>query len=895
MPDQSPRRPHAKTSLLAFSVLVLTLLALEFGTLLDPFSWWSDKEIASSRRDPNRYMDERHFKALSSFEGAILIQPENPEPPAPWHKDDLLTQLPQCAGEWNKTPGKLDQLNASLMDRLLDLTPPAERIAMQLNMLDTYLRVQGESGNRKLSVPAYLDRSRWYDSVRYALEHEFSPDDFPEIKLRVRCGDYRRALRTLMPNACRQALLLIHESGLTEDRRKTVIQQCRALENLAWRETTPKVKTQLWDNKRQAVSVPANLIYQYNPWGGQPGCIYWNDAAQGQRIHYLSNQRNSNRTVCEHPKILGREVSKDKAPEPIPASGSPLSEALNDPAWAIPPSLPLMLRKLERLRQPASDHYQRLTSREDRSAKTPELYGTGPNKLSIGGTSVDVGFSVDLTIDAKSQAIAQQVAACYTGDQKVCRALNIQRVEDKDGNIGHALLENAVVRVAGIAIIDIPTGRIEALAGSLSPCTREDYDGPGRSANCDQRLPWQPRYSPDNLENPAVFLDAMPASTVKPILAAGFLSDEAYRKKIIPRELRRELQRSNSEAFLSRMFCMEKNGENCERPWVIQKLLPHFGWNAECTEGSSNCGKQDLLFGLDPSATAESGLIRPLMEPVLFGRLMVTSTGPGDPRFSESAKVNLDPQAVLKCARGPDKIHGNDDDWSINRDGDIKRTCRGGEMIRLRNEGYGQGNARSSALGVAGMMAVLGGAANGEAGTAAPHLVSRVHGTEGEVRLAHQRYDLDKKRTQSISQETAQMIIGGLALSHRNDGTAASGCTQVHSKETCDGLNWIAGKTGTPTFIYDEKPLSQIEKDCAPPKSCDSRPYKWYTAVYRKTPESKSWDKAIAVLTERNWQKKNGKVHGPGDTGSNPSAEIAFQITGRLLGQIPWGQEEKKK
>lgn len=883
MPDQRPRRNRAPNTLLAFSVLVLTLLALEFGTLLDPFSWWSEKEIASGR-DPNRYMDERHFKALRSFEYAILLQPENTEPPAPWHKDDLLTQLPQCADEWNKTPGKFDQLNASLNDRQLDLTPLAERIAVQLNMLDTYLRVQGGSGNRKLSAPAYLDRSRWYDSVRYALEHEFSPDDLPAIKLRVRCGDYRRALRTLMPNACRQALLLIHESGLTEDRRKAINQQCRALENMAWRGTTPKVRTRRWDNKRQAVSVPANLISQYNPWGGQPGCIYWNDTSQGERIHYLSNQRNSNRTVCEHPKILGREVSKDKAPEPIPAGGSPLSEALSDPAWAIPPSLPLMLRKLESLRQPSGHLYQELTSREDRSAKAKELYGTGANKLSIAGTSVDVGFSVDLTIDAKTQAIAQQVAVCYTGDQKVCRALNIQRVEDKDGNIGHDLLENAVVRVAGIAIIDIPTGRIEALAGSLSPCTREDYDGPGRSANCDQRLPWQPRHSPDNLENPAVFLDAMPASTVKPIMAAGFLADEAYRKKIVPGELRRQLQRSNSEAFLSRMFCIEKNGEPCERPWIIQRILPNFGWNAECAEGSSNCGKQDLLFGLDPSATAESGLVRPLMEPVLFGRMMVASTAPGDPRFNELPKANLDPQAVLECARGPDKTHGTKDDWKI----DGNRSCRGGEMIRLRNEGYGQGNARSSALGVAGMMAVLGGGANAQAETAAPHLVARVHGTEGEVRLPHQRYDLDKRRTQAIPHETAQMIISGLTLSHRNDGTAAPGCKQVFLKKICDELNWIAGKTGTPTFIYDRKSLSQIEKDCAPPRRCaELRPYKWYTAVYRSTPESKTWDKAIAVLTERNWQKKDGVVHGPGDSGPNPSAEIAFQITGRLLGQIP--------
>ena len=39
--------------------------------------------------------------------------------------------------------------------------------------------------------------------------------------------------------------------------------------------------------------------------------------------------------------------------------------------------------------------------------------------------------------------------------------------------------KRAVVRMAAIAIIDIASGRIEALAGALSPCTRQEYDGPG--------------------------------------------------------------------------------------------------------------------------------------------------------------------------------------------------------------------------------------------------------------------------------------------------------------------------------------------------------------------------------------------------------------------------------
>ena len=41
------------------------------------------------------------------------------------------------------------------------------------------------------------------------------------------------------------------------------------------------------------------------------------------------------------------------------------------------------------------------------------------------------------------------------------------------------------------------------------------------------------------------------------------------------------------------------------------------------------------------------------------------------------------------------------------------------------------------------------------------------------------------------------------------------------------------------------------------------------------------------MLTERNWLKSSGQVHGAGDHGPNPSAEIAMQIAARQLGVIP--------
>jgi hypothetical protein len=109
-------------------------------------------------------------------------------------------------------------------------------------------------------------------------------------------------------------------------------------------------------------------------------------------------------------------------------------------------------------------------------------------------------------------------------------------------------------------------------------------------------------------------------------------------------------------------------------------------------------------------------------------------------------------------------------------------------------------------------------------------------------------------------------------------------------------MDWIAGKTGTPSFRNDDRTLTELRKLCvedAPKKSrrdrdsCGPlRPYKWYVAAYRSDPEDARWTKAIAVLTERNWLVESGRVHGAGDRGPNPAAEIALQIAGRHVGAI---------
>jgi hypothetical protein len=325
----------------------------------------------------------------------------------------------------------------------------------------------------------------------------------------------------------------------------------------------------------------AAQIARANPWTGIPGCIY---LAHGMQTYYLGGIRGLDERMCTREEMLGSAA--DAAVRPVRLPGEPAPDAaIDDMRWKVPPSLAAMLQRLEPLHRPASERYREQTA-------------GAPNRLDVAGNAVDVGYSIDLTIDPDLQALAQQTAACYTGRDDVCRALGMRRKDDASGTLGAALLEHAMVRMAAVAIVDVASGRIEALAGALSPCTRQEYDGPGRSVQCDRRLPYPIRYRPDALLNAAVFHDAMPASTIKPIMAAAFLSDPDVGARWLAAEraeiarsattlpsapsLRAQLMRSDSARFLDRMFCADKGFGPCARPWSVQAKPPRSGGTPVC-------------------------------------------------------------------------------------------------------------------------------------------------------------------------------------------------------------------------------------------------------------------------------------------------------------------------
>ena len=116
---------------------------------------------------------------------------------------------------------------------------------------------------------------------------------------------------------------------------------------------------------------------------------------------------------------------------------------------------------------------------------------------------------------------------------------------------------------------------------------------------------------------------------------------------------------------------------------------------------------------------------------------------------------------------------------------------------------------------------------------------------------------------------------------------------------TCNRIDWVAGKTGTPPYGNDGITLTEIRQKCtAAPigatrsertdliASCSHElPYKWYVAMFRTDDSQPGFNKAIAVLTERNWYRSGpnaGKVQSPGDHEMNVSAEIAFRVMARM-------------
>ena len=883
MPDRAVRMvDRPAVTLLALASVASWAIAPVLLAVLLVVAHQRQADTTIPERDSDRHVSVRHVAALKTFEYAIVRRDRVSV--GPLSADALLTRIPACRSAWDGGGGVLARMHRYLSRTVDSGSSPAARIVAELQAIDDALLRFSSSENPRVSDKVGLDGARWAEAVAVALRTPVETAEYPDRQFSVRCADIAGAV-----------VALARSSG-------------RMLPALAWRGTEVERVLARW-RPDQYVEFSPRQVARANPWVGIPGCIYLaGGSSRGAPIYYVGGVRGLDDHLCSRADMRGIEAGS--ATSAVGIAGEPSHEMrVDDARWKWPPSLPLMLQPLEGLHRPGTSLYREYTQVAAASDAAAERYRYGPNRIEIGAAAIDIGFSIDTTIDPNLQALAQQTVACYTGREDVCRALGMTRKEDGGSAIGKRMLEHAMVRMAAVAIIDVASGRIEALAGAMSPCTRQEYDGPGRAARCDQRIPYPIRYRPDALLNPAVFLDAMPASTIKPIMAAAFLSDPvvgarwlsaeraeiAKSPKAIPsaQSIRGQLMRSDSARFLDRMFCADKGFSPCDRPWAIQQAATWFGWNGGCTVPRDDCGKRDLLFGRAVDATGDDGPAGPFALRVSYGRLL---TEPLEGKLGTPLAfwhpVTLDGSKVMQCAAGPDGKRFSKDDWE---------RCSGAAVVDLVAEGWGQGHARASALGGAGMIAMLAASANGQAEVSAPHLVEALRGAGSAdasiLKSTALRSSVDRPEPNRIPREVAEVILSGLSFGHRA-GTSRLACEQMFDAKSCADNVWIAGKTGTPTFPNDDLSLDDLVGLCANTalkthrdhNACGPlRPYKWYVATYRTDRNEPAWTKAIGVLTERNWIADTGRIHGAGDHGPNPAAEIAMQIAGRHVGALPWG------
>lgn len=631
------------------------------------------------------------------------------------------------------------------------------------------------------------------------------------------------------------------------------------LEGLQWKERQPASRQARYAGHVHVVMSRQSLSTR-SPWFGVPGCVFWTDVATGAPVHAGKKVTASN-AFCESQV---RQIAKNAQ------TGAQAPDL---------PGLSLILDPLSPWRLPQGEAYQRLVGER--------------NQFQVKGQPQPVGLHAQLGIDPQWQNRLQRLVECYTGlDTPLCRSL---------APGGTERYESARVRMAGLAVVDVATGRVVTGASASSPCFEHDKTRSGpRPDDCpalNEGTVHRPRL-PQAITNHAFFTQAPPGSLVKPIMMAGILKSPEPVGSL--NGLDQALQRSDSQQFLDAMFCRKQLGtgdfvQACERPARILESIHRLGWNAGCDSKqpwqNARCGMIDLLRGTalaDAPVSIEARLLeaniyRPIQLPVLAGLLMAESAPDGGPGWKDISSTDRlpSPQQRLACAQSGPK-------------GYVR--CKGPRM-ELVSEGYGQGNAQATPVGVAGMLGALANSAQARPALN-PNLLVDFWTAQGQLDEVTRQVQASQglaRGPAGLDAAISQRIVEAMGTTHLPGGTAHAACKKVMGEQACLKPLDIAGKTGTPGDA-DERSLQQLMRDHALHVACVEqgksrchelhplpRPrYRWYGALF-KSPGSDRYDKAIAVLVHSNWRRSDGRYA----ENDNAAAEIAFQAIRQVRDMTP--------
>lgn len=382
---------------------------------------------------------------------------------------------------------------------------------------------------------------------------------------------------------------------------------------------------------------------------------------------------------------------------------------------------------------------------------------TPARSVVFNGQSMPAGPVVGISLGGSAQQSAQRIADCFTARSQgaPCQGL-------VSSASGQALRAGAV----SIVLINLQTGRLEALAGAISDCSRAQL---GRTASTDEhgRVPALRRGEPcaqlpDRRsawlagQHPALWM-VPPGSSVKPIAVAAAIDaglikpDQDARWKSILAESRERLPVQD--------LALQTRG-------AFVKKLSEAGWGQ---------AHHELLWGVSPAGDS-TGPRTAWTERLFDGasRLRPTSMPLATVeaiRAEKLAGVNVDKRY------GPSVVQ---------------------EYLAARSvadASVGGGDLRISALGLAYLWQSIDLVAQGKHSAPATHLLEQAG---QQVPAASHGW---------ISTSAANRILGITSgvTSTAWKGTAQGSCRVVYGACPPQGLPGMSGKTGTADFLVQEQ------------------------------------------------------------------------------------------
>lgn len=737
---------------------------------------------------------------------------------------------------------------------------------------------------------------------------------------------------------------------------KTLASPERLLQ-LQWREQQPNRRNQ---NDPNVAHMPTNWLTQTNPWYGLPGCVYIKTAktADNQTGYlYVDNRGNATDTgdvdpltqLCNNPRLIPVSV-KSLVVKPLTGAATlpnaPASDTNNafnktkndiqnqangvlqtlqdkptqDPKKriastrktevALPTNLGLMYSELSNIHashfdRQLLDAYQSYQQKNDQRSWWQKLTAPPINSINVEGSDIKIGYNMALTLDPAVQTTAQQVADCVTNNPNGadCNSVLSPALQ----NVAGGMYENALVRSIGIAVIDVKTQGVLALASADSNCYRADNgDTTIKPTGCP--ILWKKDWSKQNLMNHALYQTVYPGSTVKTVQALALVRANPRFKNMQTPEaqyLKQVMASSSTEKVANFLYCQRTTSEMslqrdrqgvCQGMPAFKKASDDMGWSVNCADkGGVNCGFKDLLFGKAYNS-------EPMLQSRYFSGVLLTD---GKQDYT-TKQLQFTESQVASCV----KANG----------GRMNGACRqGGDMLNASmNQVFGAGNAKTSVLGVSDMFANLLIADNGATQRRGVHLIEDLWGVN-QIPLRPKAWRGDAQSQETLTTATSQLgamplginqsdargalnllsgtLLAGTGLGGGN-GTAFAACNQaIGSCAWTQGV--IVGKTGTPGFNYPTSQngrsfytpnvtASMVANLCnnadiragktQPSVACYARPYKWF--VYGLKDKNGKWDKAVAVLVERNWTK-NGLVDDPRD-GINRAVQAGMVLAKQM-------------